>query len=60
MTSLNKTARIAGMWYLTFALGPFYLLYVPSQTIVRDDAAATSGLIISHERLFRFGLVAET
>jgi hypothetical protein len=60
MTSLKKTARIAGLWYLTFALGPFYLLYVPSKTIVRNDAAATSALITSHEKLFRFGLLAET
>jgi hypothetical protein len=60
MTLLKKTARIAGLWYLMLALGPFYLLYVPSQTIVRNDAAATSALIISHEKLFRFGLLAET
>jgi hypothetical protein len=43
-----------------FALGPFYLLYVPSKTIVHNDAAATSALIISHQKLFRFGLLAET
>ena len=60
MTSLKKTARTAGLWYLMFALGPFYLLYVPSQTIVHNDAAATSARIIAHERLFRFGLLAET
>jgi hypothetical protein len=60
MRPLKKTARIAGLWYLMLALGPFYLLYVPSQTIVRNDAAATSALIISHEKLFRFGLLAET
>ena len=60
MTPLKKTARIAGLWYLMFALGPFYLLYVPSRTIVLNDAAATSALIISHEKLFRFGLLAET
>jgi Domain of unknown function (DUF4386) len=60
MTLLKKTARIAGLWYLMLALGPFYLLYVPSKTIVRHDAAATSALIISHEKLFRFGLLAET
>jgi len=60
MTSLKKTARIAGLWYLMFALGPFYLLYVPSKTIVRNDAAATAALIVSRERLFRFGLLAET
>jgi hypothetical protein len=60
LASLKKTARGAGLWYLAFALGPFYLLYVPSKTIVRNDAAATSALILSHERLFRFGLLAET
>jgi|SRR5215831_1124971 len=60
MTSLKKTARIAGLWYLMFALGPFYLLYVPSQTIVRNDAPATAARILSHETLFRFGLLAET
>ena len=60
MTPLKKTARIAGIWYLMFALGPFYLLYVPSQTIVRNDAAATSARVLSHETLFRFGLLAET
>jgi hypothetical protein len=60
MTPLKKTARIAGLWYLMFALGPFYLLYVPSKTVVHNDAAATSALIISHEKLFRFGLLAET
>jgi hypothetical protein len=43
-----------------FALGPFYLLYVPSQIIVRNDAAATSARIISHETLFRFRILAET
>lgn len=42
MTSLKRTARIAGLWYLGFKLGPFYLLYVPSQTVVRNDAAATA------------------
>jgi hypothetical protein len=58
MTPLKRTARIAGLWYLMFALGPFYLLYVPSQTIVHNDAAATSARIISHETLFRFGMLA--
>src|SRR5271155_4230332 len=42
MTPLKKAAHVAGVWYLMFALGPFYLLYIPSKTIVRNDAAATS------------------
>jgi hypothetical protein len=60
MTSLKRTARVAGLWYLGFALGPFYLLYVPSKTIVRDDATATAARILSHETLYRWGMLAET
>ena len=59
MTSLKRAARIAGLWYLGFILGPFYLLYVPSQTIVHDDAAATAARVLGHETLFRWGMLAE-
>jgi hypothetical protein len=60
MLSKKRTARIAGLWYLGFVLGPFYLLYVPSQTVVREDAAATAGRVLSHETLYRWGMLAET
>src|SRR2546429_3391250 len=60
MTSLKRTARIAGLWYLGFTLGPFYLLYVPSQTVVHDDAGATAARVLSHETLYRWGMLAET
>jgi hypothetical protein len=60
MTSVKKTARVAGLWYLGFTLGPFYLLYVPSQTIVRNDAAATAARVLVHETLYRWGMLAET
>jgi len=60
MTSLKRTARIAGLWYLGFTLGPFYLLYVPSQTVVRNDAAATAALVLGHETLYRWGMLAES
>ncbi len=59
MTSLKRTARVAGLWYLGFFLGPFYLLYVPSQTIVRNDASATAARVLGHETLFRWGMLAE-
>ena len=59
MTSLKRTARIAGFWYLGFTLGPFYLLYVPSHTVVRNDAAATVALVLARETLFRWGMLAE-
>jgi hypothetical protein len=51
---------MAGLWYLGFTLGPFYLLYVPSQTVVRNDAAATAARVLSHETLYRWGMFAET
>jgi hypothetical protein len=60
MTPLKKTARIAGLWYLCFSLGPFYLLYVPSHTIVHNDAGGTAALVLGHETLFRWGMLAET
>lgn len=60
MTSLKRTARIAGLWYLGFTLGPFYLLYVPSQTVVPNDAAATAVRVLGYETLFRWGMLAET
>jgi hypothetical protein len=60
MTSLKRTVRIAGLWYLGFTLGPFYLLYVPSQTVVNNDASATAARVLGHETLFRWGMLAET
>ncbi len=60
MTSRKRTARIAGLWYLGFTLGPFYLLYVPSQTVVNNDAAATAARVLGHETLYRWGMLTET
>lgn len=60
MTSLKKTARIAGLWYLGFSLGPFYLLSVPSRIVVQNDAAATAARVLSHQTLFRWGMLTET
>jgi len=59
MSSLKKRARTAGLWYLGFALGPFYLLYVPSRLVVANDAAATAARILAHETLFRWAMLAE-
>lgn len=60
MTSLKTRARIAGLWYLGFLVGPFYLLYVPSHTLVHNDAAATAARVLAHETLFRWGMLTET
>ena len=60
VTSLKKTARIAGLWYLGFLIGPFYLLYVPARTVVHSDAAGTAARVLAHETLFRWGMLTET
>jgi hypothetical protein len=60
MQSLKKTSRIAGLWYLGFMIAPFYLIYVPSKTVVHNDAVATATLMRTHEVLFRWGMLAET
>ena len=59
MQSQRTTARIAGLWYLGFTLAPFYLLYVPSKTVVHNDAAATAARVLAHETLFRWGMLTE-
>lgn len=60
MTPLRRRARIARLCHPGFTLGPLYLLYVPSRTIVDNDAAATAARVLSHETLFRRGMLAET
>lgn len=59
MPSMNKLARTAGLLYLIVVVaGIFSLGYVPSQTVVPGDAAATWDRIASAETLFRLGIVA--
>jgi hypothetical protein len=59
MNSINKTARIAGVLYLTvMPLGILGLLYVPSTLIVPGDAATTAGNIMASEALFRLSIVS--
>jgi hypothetical protein len=60
MQPIDKDARIAGAVYLALAVtGPFSLLYVPGKLIVRGNATATANNILTHEMLFRFGIVAD-
>jgi uncharacterized protein DUF4386 len=54
-----KAARIAGAVYLSMVFtGPFSLIYVPSKLIVRGNATATATNVLTHDTLFRFGIVA--
>ena len=60
MHPTDKAARVAGAWYISMVLvGPFALMYIPSKTIVRGDAAATAAKVLEHETLFRLGIVAD-
>ena len=59
MNSNKKTARIAGLLYLILAItGAYSIMYVPSQIIVRGDAAATANNLLANEFLFRTGIVS--
>ncbi len=59
MTSLNKRARFAGLVYIVAsAIGVLRLLYIPSKLFVHGDAAGTAANMVTHESLFRWGIVA--
>jgi Domain of unknown function (DUF4386) len=60
MRSTCNPGRVAGLWYLLLiAIGPFFLIYIPDKLFVHENAAATVTNIAAHERLFRFGILAE-
>jgi hypothetical protein len=59
MHPLKKAARVAGAVYLSMVFtGPFSLMYVPGKLIVRGNARATAANVLTHDTLFRFGIVA--
>jgi len=59
MDSNKKKARLAGLLYLLMAVsGPIGLLIVPSKIIVDGNVAATTQNIVTHEMLFRIGIVS--
>jgi hypothetical protein len=58
INSNKRTARLAGLLYLIWIITGFYgVSYIPSQTIVRGDAAATANKILANEFLFRTGII---
>jgi Domain of unknown function (DUF4386) len=60
MHPTDKAARIAGAVYLSLVLtAPFSLIYIPAKFIVRGNATATANNILTHETLFRLGIVAD-
>ena len=59
MTSINKTARLAGLVYLILIInGIINLMYIPSKLIVWDSASQTFENITNSELLFRWGIVS--
>ncbi len=53
-------ARFAGALYLSVAfIGPFSILYVPSQINVAGDAAATMANLVTHRGLYMAGLAGD-
>ena len=60
MNPLKSTARIAGFWYLLLSIiGAYGLAYVPSQIMGEGNAASTVNNILTHEFLFRTGVVSQ-
>lgn len=60
MNSLNKTARLAGLFWILAAIATmFSLFYVRSALIVAGDASATANNILANESLFRMAIVGD-
>lgn len=60
MTPIAKNARVAGALYLLDVLiAPFRLMYIPNTLFVSGNAAATANNILTHESLFRLGIVSD-
>ncbi len=58
--SRKKTARLAGFLYIIMGIpSAFGIMYVPSKIIVWENATTTCQNIITHEFLFRMGMVSQ-
>ncbi len=59
MSFIKNPGRRAGLLYLLLMTAPLRLIYIPAKLFVPGDAAATASNIVSHEMLFRFGMLTE-
>ena len=58
LSSLKKTARLAGLLYLVWIITGLYgMFYIPSQINMKGDAATTAKNILSNEFLFRTSIL---
>ncbi|HTX89594.1 MAG TPA: DUF4386 domain-containing protein [Anaerolineales bacterium] len=58
MNSINKTARMAGFWYLIFIAFSIFIAPIQSR-LVTTDAASTAANILASEGLYRLGFVLD-
>jgi hypothetical protein len=57
-SSLKKTARIAGLFYLLLVItGVYGVMYVPSKIVVSGDSISTAKNMITNELIFRSGVL---
>lgn len=60
VSSLKKQARTAGLLFLIWIItGLYSLMYLPSQIKTGGDAATVAQNVLSHEFLFRTGIVCD-
>jgi hypothetical protein len=60
VSSLKKTARLAGVLYLFLVItGVYIIMYVPSKIMVEGDAVDTAKNILANESLFRTGIITD-
>jgi Domain of unknown function (DUF4386) len=59
MTPLSRSARVAGLLYLTLLTAPLRLIYIPKTLFVTGNATATANNIAAHEMLFRLGILSD-
>jgi hypothetical protein len=60
MSSTHNPGRVAGLLYLFLVVfAPFRLIYIPSTLFVSGNATATASNIVTHELLFRLGIVSD-
>ena len=59
LSSMNRTAKIAGLFYLIFVILLPLATTIRSQLIVLGDAAATAQKITANELLFRISFLTE-
>jgi|CXWL01.1.fsa_nt_gi hypothetical protein len=58
--ALKNATRIAGFWYLIWALNGMYsLLFVPPKIVVAGDAVATGNNMLAHEFLFKTLIISD-